>query len=427
VSLINRVLSDLEARRGSERPGVPPSDPLAGLAAARDLPCPPAMPVRARLLPVLLLGALVALTLGGRGPLEALSSPRDRAASDVAPAGLAPSATAPPAGLGRSPASAPGEHGAVSEPATAFASAGQAEAPARRRPALEPFPLSQVPRARQAARADASKPTRVSEAPAVSATVPEPDARDRPIEQAAWLPATALEPPDVEPWSDSSPGEGPGAKGGLETGAGPVVRIEPASARAPAQAEGAAAKLRAGVRLYRSGRPKLGEVRLREALVLDPSLSEARAFLAARLVEAKRAGEALALLEAGLEDDPGDALAARLYARLLVEAGEVPRALAVLEAAAPDIDADPEYHAFIAALLGRLERHGQAAERYRSVLARRPHESVWWMGLAIALEGAGRLQEAAAAYRRARAGRLGPRLRRFVDERLAGLSRRFDS
>jgi len=53
-------------------------------------------------------------------------------------------------------------------------------------------------------------------------------------------------------------------------------------------------------------------------------------------------------------------------------------------------------------LLQRSQRHAEAAQRYQAALALRPGEGRWWFGLGLALEGAGRGDEAKAAFGRAR-------------------------
>ena len=99
---------------------------------------------------------------------------------------------------------------------------------------------------------------------------------------------------------------------------------------------------------------------------------------------------------------------------------------ALLERAAPPLRADPDHHAFLAALYQREGKHDQAARLYREVLRLDWRRAAWWMGLGISLEAEGRPDGALAAYRGTeRVGGLDPASQRFVEariEELAGLS-----
>jgi Flp pilus assembly protein TadD len=180
------------------------------------------------------------------------------------------------------------------------------------------------------------------------------------------------------------------------------------------------ALFRKGLGALRAGRTVEGERALRRALEEWPGHVQAREVLAARVIRAGRLHEALALLAAGddtVRTQPG---LAKLEARVLVELGRLDDALEAL-ARASSVD-DPEYHALRAATLQRLARHAEAVAAYREALARRPDAGVWWMGMAISLEGAGALGNALDAYiRAARQGELHPEVRRFVEARIRAL------
>jgi len=161
------------------------------------------------------------------------------------------------------------------------------------------------------------------------------------------------------------------------------------------------------------------EALLRRALALAPDSREARAALAALLIQQNRQTEAAALLVAGLRSQPGDPDYAKLYGRLLAGEGHTKQAVAVMETALPAAGGDPGFHALLAALYQRLGRNREAAAQYRSALSSEPAQAVWWMGLGISLENLQADQQAAAAYQQALAlPGLDNRLRDYVAGRL---------
>ena len=170
------------------------------------------------------------------------------------------------------------------------------------------------------------------------------------------------------------------------------------------------------------------ETLLRRALEVAPRNRQARASLAALLLQQKRRTEAAALLVAGLRNQPGDPDYAKLYGRLLAGEGHTKQAVMVMEKALPAAGDDPTFHALLAALYQRLGRNGKAAAQYRSALSSDPTEAVWWMGLGISLENLHADQQAAAAYRQALAlPGLDNRLRDYVAGRLQAVDESQDS
>jgi MSHA biogenesis protein MshN len=157
-------------------------------------------------------------------------------------------------------------------------------------------------------------------------------------------------------------------------------------------------------------------------LALDPAHDAARQTLVALLLEAKRVDEAAALLQDGLAVHPENTGFAMLLARIMVERGDASTALFVLQRHAEPPDRNPDFHAFAAALHQRLGRHAEAIEQYETALRLAPSAGVWWIGLGISLQAAGRPKDALDAYTRARmAGNVSPELLGFVDQRLKQL------
>ncbi len=176
------------------------------------------------------------------------------------------------------------------------------------------------------------------------------------------------------------------------------------------------------LRLLQSGRPSAAEPRLHSALDSDPAHRAARTALAGLLINAGRLPEARTVLAAGLALAPTYAPFAKLYARLRIDQGELRDARAVLERAAPPVQDDPEYHALLAALYQRLGLYEQAAQTYRGTLQAQPRNGVWWLGLGLALEGAGDRANALQAYQRAQqSGTLDSEVLRYVESKITAL------
>jgi MSHA biogenesis protein MshN len=207
----------------------------------------------------------------------------------------------------------------------------------------------------------------------------------------------------------------------------PVVTTESRVEKTPRPlnaAQRAALVYETAARDLRHGLSDRAETGLREALAIDPEHRDARMALAALYVNADRRAEAEDLLIDGLTRAPAFAAFAQLYGRMLMERGADQDAIAVLERARPAINADPDYHALLAALYQRRGDHAQAARVYRDLVQVRPGAAVWWMGFGMSLEGLADRDGALNAFRRARAGNgLTQDLLRFVDQRIARLER----
>lgn len=161
----------------------------------------------------------------------------------------------------------------------------------------------------------------------------------------------------------------------------------------------------------------------REALVLDPDLLSARSNLAALLLDQARLEEADEILTAGYERNPAWEAYITLRARLELARDRPETALQFLQGRpAPAMAGNPEYHALLANVYQRLKRHAEAVQIYSDLLRLRPRQSIWWVGYAISLEGAGNRESALAAYTRGlQLGRLDPRLQQYAASRSAAL------
>ena len=113
----------------------------------------------------------------------------------------------------------------------------------------------------------------------------------------------------------------------------------------------------------------------------------------------------------------------KLYARALLQLNRDQQAITLLREHAPPVAQDPEYHALLAALYQRAGRYDDAIALYRDLLQRNPHQALWWMGLAMALEASQRPANALSAYQQARSAGPGRHaLMSFIEARIAALS-----
>ena len=131
------------------------------------------------------------------------------------------------------------------------------------------------------------------------------------------------------------------------------------------------------------------------------------------------------VLQQGLVLHPNEFGWAQVRARLLVGAGDVDGAVQTLSNALPDVQEDPEYHGFLAALLQRQHRHDEAVKYYKNILEVKPHKGIWWMGFGISLERIGQSQNANFAFEKALDDdTLSSELRGYINKRIMIVSRR---
>ena len=180
---------------------------------------------------------------------------------------------------------------------------------------------------------------------------------------------------------------------------------------------------RRGVTQLQEGRANSAELDFRDALTQDPSHGGARQALLGLLLDSGRNNDAEQLLHKALEINPRQPRHAMVLARLEVERGEVAGAINTMVGALPYVQSDPDFHAFLAALLQREGRHREAVDYYRTALRGVPGNGVWMMGLGISLRAANQSAEARDAFQRAiDSKQLTPELQEFVERQLRELS-----
>ena len=193
--------------------------------------------------------------------------------------------------------------------------------------------------------------------------------------------------------------------------------------REVAPSERAEIAFRRGVAQLQEGRANAAELEFRNALKQDPSHTTALQAMLGLLLDSKRNNEAEQLVRKALELNPRQPRHAMVLARLEVERGEVTGAINTMVGALPYVQTDPDFHAFLAALLQREGRHREAVDYYRVALRGVPGNGVWIMGLGISLRAANQLAEARDAFQHAiDSKQLTPELQEFVERQLRELS-----
>lgn len=166
--------------------------------------------------------------------------------------------------------------------------------------------------------------------------------------------------------------------------------------------EQAEAEYRKGMQAAGSGDGAAALPALRRALEIEPQHVKARQALLSVLASGRQWDEVKLVARNGLALDPTKSGWAVILARLQHDRGDTEGAVKTLEAHAAHAAGDADYQGLLAFLLQKSQRHAEAAQRYQAALALRPGEGRWWFGLGLALEAAGRVDEAKAAFGRAR-------------------------
>lgn len=401
MSLINKVLRDLEAQResASERRA---RSPLADESLRPVRPVKPKVS-RAQLIRIGLVLAIVAV-----GAFAWIQWGAKLLGRTSAP----PAAVTPPAKVAAAPAAAPK---AITPPAPVAAPVVKADAPKlppadAGKPATPPAkPLQDVvvrkPKP-EPAKPEKSAAAAVPGAPTETVTA---KAKDPAPEDVLPIDDTEAQPEKPKPAPDPAV-EKPVGKAVLEK---KVKSLSP-----PEKAENEFRLAAARLQQQRAGE---AEAHLRAALAAQSSHVKARELLAGLLLQSGRWREAQSLLEQGVSKNPTHYPFAQLLARSYVDHGQEKRALDLLERSREAAGGDAEYFAFVATLYQRTGRHGDAVKAFNDAVKLRPQEGRWWLGLAISLEATEQWTSARDAYQRAAASGLDRQLLQYTQQRIAAL------
>jgi MSHA biogenesis protein MshN len=458
MSLINKMLKDLDARGTTRAEGVPPEIRTV-TGERRRLPVGRIAAVTAAVL-VLAGGATAWFLFPRKGYTyqeQPAPVPAQVAQAPVAPADPAPvtvAEVAPPPALPENPTPAPAPEPvpepaapARDKPAAPAAARKETPEPVRAAPAEGPrqgAPLAAAPLAAAAppaaegsvtswavanarARAEEARlAKRWKAAAARLAALPPAERRagerklreeqaraaERARTEAVWLAALKRR----EAAGGAIPNDAPAVVRGPGAGAG--------QGRVETNSQSAENAYRRALTSLQDGRVGEAIAGLQQTLRTSPRHEAARQTLVSLLIENNRGDEAMIQLQQALTLEHRQPALAMLLARLQIERGK--SGIEALQRTLPYAAAagNGEYHAFLGGALQRQGRLREAAEQYETALRTAPNNAVWWMGLGIALQGERRNAEAAHAFRQAKAlGTLSPELQAFVERRLQQVGR----
>ncbi|MDT3734601.1 MAG: tetratricopeptide repeat protein [Denitratisoma sp.] len=379
MSLINRMLQDLEARRAAEQ-GSALSKDVRPLPAARETSLLRAVVTGVTGAAILVAGGMLWMELQEQpAALPPVAAPKPIAVTAVTPP--APPAPAQPAAATAEPAATPAK---LDTPAQA-----------------SPAPVAEAPKA-------------LPETKAQVVPAPVPSKADAEAVESGLKVATSLTlPRDVQESSHAKPAR-------AEKPAPAVIEKKVRNVPAKERAE---SEYRKALGLLNQGRQNEALAGFGAALQTEPTHVNARLALVNLLLQQQRLADAQAILGEGLGLLPGQPQLAMRLARIQVERGDLRGASDTLQKARGGASAaNPEFHALHAAVLQRLTLHKDAVTEYQAALRLAPQAGVWWMGLGISLEADGRAAEAREAFQRARSsGALSAELDRFVEQKLRQL------
>ncbi|WP_100657716.1 hypothetical protein [Alteromonas flava] len=170
----------------------------------------------------------------------------------------------------------------------------------------------------------------------------------------------------------------------------------------------------------RAGQDEQAITLLQQLIAVEPENIAARKKLAAIHYARNELVNAQVVLERGIQGFPEDAGMRLMLARLLEQQQQIELAFSVVNPEQPLNELSTEFLGYRAALADQLQNVTTAYNDYQLLTQREPTQARWWLGLAIASERQGGVEQALVAYRQALALRqLGPDVVRFVQQRMA--------
>ena len=163
--------------------------------------------------------------------------------------------------------------------------------------------------------------------------------------------------------------------------------------------------------------------KLHDILREHPDDVEARITLAALLLKSGRTEQANGVLVSGLARDPDNIKLIEFQVNMLASQKKIGQALTILQQHTPDITQSPDYYALMALLYQRQGEFILAAQLYDQLVKVSPANAVWWVGLGVALESAGKNNAAREAYAYAlqRGANLDLNTRTYVEHQIDNL------
>lgn len=295
---------------------------------------------------------------------------------------------------------------------------------ARTRPVLAPTPIL-APVASISAEPSPGpalglvNPEMLKLAPSIQTQIPPERVPRPPVASAPARPdAVRVQPGAAEPSERGRSPQSPNPLAGPAQGLATPGKVEKRD-RPRTPTEFAEAEFRRGAGLLNDGRAADAKEAFSAALNADPNHESARQALVALLLDQRQIEPARKLLQDGIAINPGNAVFASSLARILIEAREYSDALKVLQGASAGGASSAEYQALAGAAYQRLGNLRESMAAYQAALRIYPGSGSSWIGLAISLEGLDYPLESTEAFRRALAtGTLTADLRDFAETRL---------
>ncbi len=391
MSVINRMLQELDRRQGLAVDGAAPAPEVRAVAA----PISREREWFWRLVAALMVVALcwVGWVAWQLQPRELVTEKAILAAEDAR----------------RGSAAAVADAEAAKEQAESNAQEARAEARAAQ---AEPMRLAtklETPIPREAAKPAPKSPT-------VAAQVPPAPASRAPVAMAAK---------PVAPRANDAPPAAQERKLGLDFPQARIIAppVAPSGRvikqnRVLTTPEKAEAEFRRAVTLLGQGRGSEAEESFDAAIALDPAHEAARQALVALRLESRRVDDARRLLQDGLAINPANVQFATVLARIIAERRDYAAALDAMQGAAGAAAGNADYQVLRAMILQRLKRHAEAVEAYQAALRIQGLNAQAWIGLGISLEALGKRAEAAQSFRHAlEVGAMSEDLRAFAEQR----------
>ena len=221
--------------------------------------------------------------------------------------------------------------------------------------------------------------------------------------------------PDGEKLRASEPSPAPSLEV-PRAGKGPAIEKTDAAGTPRERAE---SDYRKAIAVVNQGRMVEAIDTLQGALRHDGAHVPARQLLIKLLFEARRADEAMQMLRDGLQILPTQSVWAMALARLQVDRGDLRGAAQTLERSLPSGAASADYQGFAGHVAYRLGRHREAVDHYQVATRLVPGDGRWWLGLGLAYDAEGRVNEAREALLRAKAsGTLSAELLAVAEQKL---------
>lgn len=161
---------------------------------------------------------------------------------------------------------------------------------------------------------------------------------------------------------------------------------------------------------------------LSKLISIAPRNNNARKRLASLLFASGNHQQASSVLTEGIALNPDDSSMRMMQARLLFRNEQAPQALSLLQAHPAGLLLDDEYLSFRAALAEKQADYTQSKNDYQVLLQRQPNNARWWLGLAVSHDKQGQQKQANDAYQRVRSlNQLSDQVLAFVESRIAAL------